>query len=108
MALIQFLAVFLVFIMYILADFSSRGYKKEIILFSAINRFMPGLTMITYLVFHFLKWALSSIEIVRWKQSMLIVVGGYVVLSIVLAYLKLKEYKKAVALLHTTTMESQN
>lgn len=90
----QFLAVILVLIVWKLLDKCSRARPRTIILFNAVNRFMPTLTMFAYLVFHLCKMNFFGTDS-AWIWGMKVAVVAYVGIGILLTIYYLLQYKKA-------------
>lgn len=97
-ALNQFLAVLVVLIIWLLLDSWLRNRPWTVVLFNAVNRFMPGLTLVTYMPFHLCKMAFLSGDGIGWLFGMKATVVVYVVLGILLTIINLMRYRKAVNL----------
>lgn len=94
----QFFAVIFVSVVWYLFDRWSRGRPWAVILFDAVNRFMPGVTLITYLVFHLCKWMYYLKKKIGWFLGMKAVVAAYMGLGIWLTVRYLLQYRKVVTL----------
>lgn len=94
-ALHQLCAVIFVLVVWAVLDFFARANPKMTILFTAVNRFMPGLSMFMYLLFHFCK-LMFFCQGKGWLLGMKVVAMGYVILGITFTGYRLHEYKKYV------------
>ena len=90
----QFYGVLGVLILWSILDMAFRGRPCASVLFTAINRFMPGLTVIMYFLFHVFKWRFAATGVIWWLYGMIAVVGIYTLLSAWFAYAKIREYRK--------------
>ena len=90
----QFFAVILVLIVWKLLDKCSRARPRTIILFNAVNRFMPTLTMVAYLFFHLCKMNFFGMDS-AWIWGMKVSVIAYVGIGILLTIYYLLQYKRA-------------
>lgn len=96
----QFVAVLTVLTIWIVLDKWLRGRAWTTVLFNAVNRFMPGLTLMVYLPFHLCKMCFLSNYGTGWLWGMRTVVTVYVVLGTLLTAINLLRYRKTIALLH--------
>lgn len=94
----QFAAVLTVLTIWIVFDKWLRGRPWTTILFNAVNKFMPGLTLVVYLPFHLCKMCFLSDYESGWLWSMKAVVIVYVVLGVLLTVINLVKYGKVVVL----------
>ena len=90
----QFHGVFVVLVLWSIIDMAFRGRPWASVWFSAINRFMPGLTVIMYFPFHVFKWQFAATSVIWWLYGMISVVGIYTLSSVWLTYTKIREYRK--------------
>lgn len=93
----QFCAVVFVLTIWWLLDKCTRARPKTIALFNAVNRFMPMLTIVAYLLFHLCK--MLYFDMCRaWEWGMIAVVVAYVVLGILLSFYYLLQFRKVIDL----------
>ena len=96
-AIHQFFAVLLVLGLWCLLDKCSRARPKTIIVFDAVNRFMPGFTLLTYLVFHMCKMMFFH-EDMRWILGMKVTSMAYVALGALSTLINMIKYRKVAIL----------
>ena len=93
----QFVAVLVVLTIWVILDKWLRGRPWTTVLFNAVNRFMPGLTLVVYIPFHLCKMYFLQNYENGWLWGMKAVVVVYVVLGVLLTVINLLRYRKAIA-----------
>ena len=93
----QFYAVLFVLSVWCLLDKCLRARPWTIILFNAVNSFMPGFTLFAYLFFHLCKMMYLYGEM-GWILGMKVTGMAYVVVGVVLTLINLEKYRRVVKL----------
>lgn len=94
-ALTQFCGVFIILLLWLVSDKALRGNPQTTVLFCAVNRFMPGLTMIVYFLFYLFKLFFATNNVILYYYGMITVILFYMVFGIWLTVKNLKKYRKA-------------